>query len=202
MKLKSLIFLNLLLTTTCFASEETTEENVVTTSGFYLSYGQISIDKATDVVKYGEIGDSADHVKLGWEQHNNEWVWGLGLSFFLYDDNNKFSQRTRDNFGNEQNSKSSATAFNGYIEGGYKYNFNENTHAIALIGYEQVFSSERSIGNCSNCASQDLDVDGGLYIQPRITYQWDNNWFAALSHQLYLSGDVSNSAFLTVGVNY
>jgi len=164
-------------------------------SGFYASVGTVSFD---DKVSYeNDIDDSATYFKIGWEQHRDQWIWGIGLSGYFYSDNASFTNNTTDG---EKSSDASAT--NGYLEGGYKYTLNKNVNFSLVAGYEHVFSSSRGIELCSGCDSEDIDISASLYIQPRITYIWDNSWYVTASHNSYLGGDVESSLFLTVGVLY
>jgi hypothetical protein len=58
-------------------------------------------------------------------------------------------------------------------------------------GYSLIFGS-RTIENCINCFSEDLNVDGGLYVEP-VAYIGKSGGFqfgASLRH--YLGGDMKN----------
>lgn len=193
------ILAGLILATSQIQAEEV-ESNYAESSGFYGSIGTVSIDEK---VAYMEgIGDSATYWKFGWEQRNIDWIWGVGISGYLYDDKYEFSQQTQDNFGNKKDSESSATAFNAYLEGGYRYIVNQNFDVALLAGYEAVLSSDRGIGLCTNCYSEDIDVSAGLYAQPRMTYTWDNGWYGALGYNAYFGGDVSNALMITLGATW
>lgn len=199
MKLKHLTLSILVasLPFTIAANEE--ESSQIETSGFYGSIGQVSFDDAT--AYYEGIDNSATYWRFGWEQQLTNLVWGAGVSGYVYDDKESFSQRTRSSLsGDEQDSDSGAVAINGYIEGGYLYRVNENIKVSFMAGYEAVFSSDRSIGNCSDCYSEDIDVASGVYFQPRVTYQWENEWYVRLSTSSYLSGDVDSNVMLSIGV--
>ena len=91
---------------------------------------------------------------------------------------------------------------NAYLEGGYRYIVNQNFDVALLAGYEAVLSSDRGIGLCTNCYSEDIDVSAGLYAQPRMTYTWDNGWYGALGYNAYFGGDVSNALMITLGATW
>jgi len=193
MQLKTIATSIMLILSSQAIAEIVPEPNEI--SGFYGSLGTVNFDTKRSVNNY--INDSATYLKLGWEKHNEEWIWGLGMSVYLYSDNATFSQQTTDG---EKDSE--ASAINGYLEGGYKYTVNENIIISVIAGYEQVFASTREIGMCYDCYSEDIDISAGIYIQPRMSYLWDNDWYATASYSSYISGDVNNSLILTVGVLY
>lgn len=164
-------------------------------SGIYGSVGSVSFD--AQVSTENSVDDSATYFKLGWENHQENMLWGVGLSGYSYSDNAGFTNNTTDGV-----KSSEATALNGYFEAGYKYNINDNVNLSILAGYEHVFSSERGIGLCDGCDSEDIDISAGLYIQPRVTFITESNWYISGSYNAYLGGDVESALFLTVGMLY
>lgn len=193
MQLKTLAASIILVLSSSVMAEESTEPNDI--SGFYGAIGTVNLDAKSSFENY--IDDSATYFKLGWEQHKEEWIWGIGISGYLYSDNASFTNNTTDG-----TKSSEASAINGYLEGGYKYTVNENVSFSIITGYEQVFSSSRGIGMCTGCDSEDIDISAGIYIQPRVTYLWSNDWYATASYSSYLGGDVESALFLTVGILY
>jgi len=171
------------------------DDDITEMAGFYGSVGLVSLETQNSAAGY--IDDSATYFKLGWEQHQQQWIWGAGLSVYLYSDNAGFTQETT-----EGDKESGASSVNGYLEGGYKYSLNDHVSLSILAGYEQVFASSREIGMCYDCHSEDIDMSAGLYIQPRASYLGDNDWYVTAAYNSYLSGDVEGSLFLTVGVLY
>ncbi|WP_111978982.1 porin family protein [Algibacillus agarilyticus] len=169
-------------------------------TGFHGSLGSVSLDAKAAYI--GEVKDSATYWRLGWENHTDSFIWGTGLSGYLYSDKAGFTVRTEGAFGGESDSDSSATAFNGYIEGGYKYAVNDVFSVALLAGYELVLTSDRSVGYCSDCPSEDIDMDAGVYLQPRATFQFGNDWYASLDYNAYMSGDVESAVMLSVGAQY
>ncbi|ABD80297.1 outer membrane beta-barrel protein [Saccharophagus degradans] len=179
-------------------ADESTPTNETTTR-WYGSLGRISLD---DAVQQEGIDTSATSWRFGGERQTNNWLFGGGISGFLYSDNNSFSQDVENSWGSDSTADSSATAFNFYFEGGYVHPLNQNVDVALLAGIELVLSSTRGIGNCTNCYEEDIDVSSGFYIQPRITYTFENNWFMGASYNLYQGGDVNSGLSLTVGVGY
>lgn len=124
----------------------------------------------------------------------------LGMGIISYDDNSSFSQRTEDNFGNVKNSESSANAVPFYAELGYKRFFSgEATPYITVRGgFSFIMGSERSIGNCSNCYSENIDIDGGMYALLGAGIVAGDSWSLGLHYKNYLSGDLESGIGLNI----
>ena len=90
------------------------------------------------------------------------WLISLGFDFLSYDDEAEFSQTTEDIFGDEEDSSSDATGFLLYGAVGPKWQFNDTVLSVQG-GYAHMISSERSISYCSNCYSEDIDIEGGVF---------------------------------------
>lgn len=198
MNLKTSLFCALLCVAGTTQAEDTAPTSEVTTR-WYGSLGRISLDEA---VQNEGIDTSAMSWRIGGERQINRWLFGGGISGFLYSDNASFSQDVENGWGSDSTADSSATAINLYFEGGYAHPLNENVDLALLAGMELVMSSTRGIGNCTNCYEEDIDVSSGFYIQPRITYTFENNWFMGASYNLYQGGDVKNGLSFTVGAGF
>lgn len=96
---------------------------------------------------------------------NSDTTLSLGLSIIFYDDNEAFSQVVRDYWGYGYYSSSNANGAQAYIEYGSQYHFGRGDKSFFSIrgGLSSIFFSSRSINDCSNCWSEDIDVDGGAY---------------------------------------
>ncbi|WP_440902998.1 outer membrane beta-barrel protein [Catenovulum sp. SX2] len=170
-------------------------------SVMYFSVGSIGIDKT--VAFFEGIGDSATSIRFGYEDQTGNFVWGVGVSGLLYDDEEKFSQQVENSWSGKQSSESSdADAFGVYGEIGYRHAFNETISATFMGGYDFTITSERGISNCSNCYSEDIDVSAGLYVAPRLDIQFNESFLMQLSYQNYLSGDLSSGLMVTFGYSY
>lgn len=166
--------------------------------GFMFGLGQANFDK--QVAIENGIDDSALSIRLGYEYRKTDYIFAGGITGLVYDDSDEFNQTVIDQFGNVSTAESSADAFGFYVEGGYEYPINSYAYADFMGGYEQIFSSSRSISNCSNCIDQDIDVDAGLYINPRLSVILDNSVFFSLGYQHYLGGDIENNIMLSIGM--
>lgn len=142
----------LILSSSVMADTATESKNL---SSFYGSVGTINIDSQASFEN--QIDESAFYFKLGWEKHKKAWIWGIGISGYLYSDNASFTNNTTGG-----TKKSEASAVNGYLEGGYGYAVNENVSFSMITGYEHVFSSTRGIGMCTGCDSEDIEIQQAL----------------------------------------
>lgn len=185
----------LLASTTIFAEElPVYDENApseIPMSGFYFSLGKANFDSQT--AREEGIGDSATMLRLMWEGQKSQLVYGAGMGIYLYDDKAEFSQLVEDSFGDVDNAESSATGITAIGEIGYAKPLNAQVSMEAVGGVELMLSSDRSIGNCSNCYSEDIDIGGGLYVMPRIRFSSAGTFNFSLSYQHFLSGDIEST---------
>lgn len=174
-----------------FAEDQSQPHYPEISNGFFVSAGQVSFDSKT--AQEEGVSDSATYWRLGWEGQRDAFVYGAGLSGYMYSDKEDFEQDIESRYGGDRDTAdSSAIAINLFAEGGYSHAFNENVALEILGGLEQVLSSERSIGNCSNCYEEDIDINGGLYIAPRIRFSTGDMFSFLLEYHSYFGGDVEN----------
>lgn len=165
----------------------------------YLSAGEVALD--SKIADSEGVGDKPTYVRFAWEAQKHTGIFGAGMSIFMYSDHESFSQRVERNYGGGRSTESSsAEAVNLYGEGGYSHQATDNVYFDILGGYELVLQSERSISYCSDCYSEDIDVDSGLYITPRMKVIADNGFTFLLAYHHYLSGDAEQG--LSVGLGY
>ena len=118
----------------------------------------------------------------------------LGGSILFYRDNAEFAQYVEDYWGDIDYAESDATAAMLFAEYGPKYRFGQNNMSFFTVrgGVSGIFGSERSISNCRNCASEDIDIDGGVYGVVGIG-QTLGSLDLSLQFQQYFSGDLDNT---------
>ncbi len=172
------------------ATAETEQQPALSLNGFNFSIGRVSFDE--EVATEEGVEDSATYWRLGWQRQSGQALFGAGISGYLYSDDEGFDQYVEDSSGDEFTADSSAVAINMYFEGGYSHNLNENISLEILGGLEQVLSSERSIPNCSNCREEDIDLNAGLYVTPRIRFSTDGSFSFSMAYHQYLNGDTEN----------
>ncbi len=177
------------VTTICFSS--ITVINANEQSYFAVELGQVKFDEA--VANKEGINTTANTFRFSMEKKYTVWTVAGGIAGFLYGDNENFKQSVVDQFGNQSTASSSSSSINIFVEGGYSYAITDAVSVDALAGHEHLISSSRSISNCSTCSSSDINVTGGFYLNPRVSYQWDNGLKMSLVYRQYLSGDIENA---------
>lgn len=135
------------------------------------------------------IGGAAEYYSTA-----SENTLSLGASFLFYRDNAEFSQYVQDYWGDEDYSESDASAFMLFAEYGPKYRLGRNNMSFVTLrgGVSGVLASERGIANCSNCYSEDIEIDGGVYGVIGFG-QTLGNLDLSVQFQQYFSGDLDNS---------
>lgn len=159
----------------------------------------ITIDKKAAAEQWIEddafaIGGAAEHYAS-----DSENTLSLGASFIFYRDNAEFSQYVEDYWGDEGYEKSDANAFMLFAEYGPKYRFGQDNMSFFSVrgGVSGILGSERSISDCSNCYSEDIEIDGGVYGVLGIG-QTLGAVDISLQLQQYFSGDLDNTLRLKI----
>jgi len=147
------------------------------------------------------IEDSATELGVAAEYYTNtsENTLSLGLNLLFYRDNAAFHQYVEDYWGDESYSESDATAVMLFAEYGPKYRFGQDNMSFVVVrgGISGIFASERGISNCSNCYSEDIDIDGGAYGVLGIGHTL-GGIDLSLQFQQYFSGDLDNALRLKI----
>lgn len=159
----------------------------------------INIDK--DAAEEQWIEDTAFAVGGAAEYFasDSENTLSLGASILFYRDNAAFSQYVEDWWGYDGYETSDANAFMLFAEYGPKYRFGQDNMSFFTVrgGVSGILASERSISNCSNCYSEDIEIDGGVYGVLGIG-QTLGSIDLSLQFQQYFSGDLNNSLRLKI----
>ncbi len=135
------------------------------------------------------IGGAAEYFT-----NSSEMTISLGANVILYNDNQEFVQYVRDYWGDRNYEESDASGFSLFAEFGPKYRFGSDNLSFVVVrgGASVMLASERSISDCSNCYSEDIDIDGGVYGVlgvGRTLGPLD----LSLQFQQYFGGDINNS---------
>jgi hypothetical protein len=156
--------------------------------------GNLNIDSELAQEQY--VDDAAVMVGVAGEYYadTNDFTLTLGVDFLSYDDKATFNQLTTDG-----TKRSSASAMMIFAEYGPKIKFgaDNSNFFIAHGGLSAVFGSERSIGYCTDCKTQDIELDGGAYGLLGIGHSFSSVEFS-LQFQQYFTGDFDNSLSLKV----
>ena len=159
----------------------------------------LAIDSQT--AKKEGIGDNASALGL-----NAEYLFGgtsqsvkMGFVFMQYSDKQGFSQTTVQQGGYDdgrvESKSSDASAMQLFADYGTLQRFGPHNGGYynARVGFAAVLGSERGISNCSNCASQDIDVSGGLYGQLGLGVNFTEGVSMELNYKPYFSGDIKSA---------
>lgn len=170
-----------------------------------LNISSVSID--SDAALQQGVDDSAFSLGVAANYVSANWVTSFTLDLFLYDDNNEFRQDVIGeglfNSGDRTVESSEATAALFSVATGYRWKFGEKDAAAFDLqgGYSVVGFSERSISNCSDCYSEDIDLDGGAFIQASIRRNISSYSIGLFTKQ-YVSGDLGGTIGIFVGSEF
>lgn len=146
-----------------------------------------------DIAAREGVDDTA--VGLGLEVNyipEDSWFEGtLGFGLIAYDDKQSYSVTVVGtgtfNSGDVSTASSDATGLMGFVEFGPKYALVEDSiTAYAKFGVSGL-SSDRSIANCSNCPEENINIDGGPYLQLGIGFLFET-WELMIKYNSY-TGD-------------
>lgn len=155
----------------------------------------------TEAADKAFIEDTATALGLAAEYYTNtsENTLSLGMSFLLYRDNAAFGQYVEDFWDDTDYRESDANAFMIFAEYGPKYRFGTDNMSFFVVrgGVSGILASERSISGCSNCYSEDIDIDGGVYGVLGLGHTL-GNIDLGLQYQQYFGGDLDNSLRLKI----
>lgn len=124
----------------------------------------------------------------------------------VYDDNQEFSQTViGDGFLNDGDISVESSSANGVLLSdatGYRWAFGEKGDVTATLqgGFGVMVASQRRIENCSNCFSEDIDIDGGAFIKASLMKK-NETFDIGIFAQQYLGGDGVTNAF-GIAVNF
>jgi hypothetical protein len=168
-------------------------------SRWTLGYSTIGLDKKAADKAF--VGDNASQINLEFEtSFSNQWVARAGLALLSYDDKAGFSQDTEDVFGDVDSSDSEASSIPVYASAGYGH-YSTGQWPIYLSlqgGYLYNAFSERAIPNCSNCASEDIDIAGGVFASAAGGLIVNDHWTVGLQVDRFLTGDMATVVGLRV----
>jgi len=154
-----------------------------------------SVSLSSDAANQQAIGDGITGLGVALDFKRGQLVGGFGLFGGPVDDDNGFSQLVQDQNGDISVADSSTSAISFFAEAGGSFNY-EGKAYLDVVGGFQTLSISRSISNCSDCDSVDLDVDGGLYIKPRVKVPFGDKYLGSLSYTSYLSGDIESALII------
>jgi hypothetical protein len=182
------------------------ENNEVEGEWFFNAHvGTMSLDKDKANSQYSDssayvVGFNADYL-------TSNWITTGTVAFLVYDDYAEFSQVVEGqgwfNNGDSSVESSNASGVIFSIASGYQWTVGEEREFAARLqaGFSGLTASERGIENCSNCYSEDININGGLFLLGSI--QRDVGRFSiGLFYQQYFSGDLNNSLGISISSGF
>ena len=128
----------------------------------------------------------------GQVERSNGLLLGAGLGFLDFDDHGEYEVAVSYGGSNSYfGEDATAQGFNFYGYAGYQHRI-KNFGADVTTGFELI-RAERTVTNCSDCPSEDLDIDAGLYIKPRVGYKFGETWGLDLTYTYYVNSDIDNN---------
>lgn len=193
------ILLSSLISTSALANDTNQRQSDYTGWSWSGHVDHINIDEQTAYEQGIEktataIGGAAEYYSTA-----SENTLSLGASILFYRDNEEFAQYVEDYWGHVDYSESDANAVMLFAEYGPKYRFGQDNMSFFSVrgGVSGIVGSERSINNCSNCYSEGIDIQGGVYGLIGIG-QTLGSFDISLQFQQYLSGDLDNTIRLKI----
>ncbi len=194
------------------AHAETTQPQQVESDGaihlaerwiFNVNVESLSIDEEVAALEGVEPDAFAINIEAEYF-FNDNLSTVIGLGYLGYDDNEEFTQLTEDAFGDVDNSSSTASALPLVMDVGYTrfYAGKVPTYVSLRGGLTHMFASERSIENCSDCSSQDINVDGGMFVQAAAGINLGRSFNLGIFYKNYLSGDLEDAIGLKLSFGH
>ena len=189
-------FLGAFLTSQAMAAEP--KEPVYSGWSWSGHAGTINFDSKTAYDQY--IEDSAWVIGFTAERYSSDsnLTFLVGVDYIGYSDDLSFDQYTTDGW-----KESDANAAMAYVEFGPRVPFGaDNTnYFVAHAGLSGILYSERGIGYCSNCYSEDIDISGGFYGVLGVGHSF-GSFDVGLQFQQYFSGDIDNSLRVRISSSF
>ncbi len=202
---------NSALAALCSFSALTLAQDQPTYSGWTITANldHINFDSAAASRPDVLISESGTAIGLAGEylDSGRSMTYVVGLNYIIYNDNNEFAQYVQDYWYNDRYDgsyeESSANALMLFAEAGPKIHFGtyHSSFFSARVGVSQIFDSTRSIDFCSDCYSEDIDIEGGFYGSLGIGHSFDQFDIGA-EFQQYFSGDIDNSLRLKMAFSF
>ena len=152
-----------------------------------------------------QVGDTATAIGIAAEYFTDasDMTYSLGLSYIMYNDNNEFYQYVFDTWNGNSYEQADTNAFMAFAEAGQKIRFGVDRMNFfsARAGISGIFASSRSIPNCSDCYSENIDINSGLYGVVGLGHSFDTV-DVELQFQQYFSGDLNNSLRLKISSSF
>lgn len=153
------------------------------------------------------IDDSALSLLIAGDYIKSGFRTTLFVEMFMYDDKYGFSQWVEGsgwyNNGDVSQESSDASGVSLGALFGPQWQFGEDNQAVAYVqgGFNAMVSSERGIASCSDCYSEDIDIEGGALVQAGVERNVGSFTLGVVARS-HLSGDLGSSLGLTIATGF
>lgn len=170
--------------------------------------GRVYFDQVDSAAAKKEgIKDSMTTLQLAGDYNSQKWKTSLWLDILMYSDQRPFSQWVEgsgwSNNGDISRESSTAGGMTLGVATGPQWVFGANGDNVAYLqgGFNAVIRSTREISSCSNCYSEDINIDGGALVVSGVEHHGEN-WFVGANLRHHLSGDLKTGFGLTLGYKF
>ncbi|AMX03364.1 hypothetical protein [Microbulbifer thermotolerans] len=186
---------------TAAAAQEQVEEGAEYRGSWGISAEFINFN--TDVATVNGIADSGIGLGGSYSGEKGLFNFTIGASLFYVDDKAEFSQRVQNSWTDDEYTEdSSIDAVSLYLDGGILYPLSEGVSLGMNVGY-RYFDIDRSIANCSNCYSEEIQIESDTYLKPFARFTFNDRFSGTLAYFSY-TGDkgAENSVQFEVNFNW
>ena len=159
--------------------------------GFYGGVGFVGIDE--DKAFEQGVDDSAIIFDIGYiGTVGDHFSFLAGIYIPLIDDEDQFSQTVENNFGGDiSNESSDISAWGILLEASGRLPLNDVVSLGGAVGM-RTLTADREIAYCSDCYSEDIDLDGGSYMRPYLSIRTSHMFSFEISYISFFSGDFTD----------
>ncbi|WMS88242.1 hypothetical protein [Pleionea litopenaei] len=160
--------------------------------GYHHFDKQSAIDECVD--------DEASRLTLQYGEQDGRLIFNFGMSSYLLKDYCQFDVVVVDGWGYRYRDRSYASNIGIFGELGYSFPITpRKTHFNLLTGIEKSWS-EREIGGCYNCYSENIDIEGVFYVKPELVFYTEQDFLIALSYQYFPNNEVKGGFSINFGM--
>lgn len=192
---------------TCMSASTVVAQGDMTPSLYKSRWGVNAelINFDPDIAAASGISDSGFGIGVGYAGEKGLFNFNIGASFFIIDDEDEFSQRVENDWtGDESTEDSSIDAGSIYIDGGIQLPLSESGNFVLGLnaGY-RYFDIDRGITYCSDCYSENVDIESTTYLKPFARFGFSDAISGTLAYYSY-NGDkgADNSLQFSVDWNF
>ena len=166
-----------------------------------MSLGGFTVDPSLFSDGIGERGFGLDLSVV--YRFNRHFIGALGMGIANFEDQDSFSQQVTGQFGGFVDRRSSdVIAIPLFAEAHYEsaVPVASNLYYRLGTGYTMLTLAGRSISNCVDCASEEVDISGGAYFSGSLLMRGTGRIDFGVALKQYVTGDLENA--LSIWIEY